>query len=896
MPAALDTCRVQVRSCRQLFGRDTEMLALDRALATALEGRGGVVLLTGPAGIGKSRLGAELLGAAQRRGVPAALGRASAAGASVPFLALRQALLGLVRDPGVPTDKGFAPWRAALSPVLPFVGQVPGAVPDVSVRAEAVVQLLRRVVPHGAVIVLEDLHWADPDTVELLGHLADSVAAVPVLWLLTGRESDAMVQVLDRFRGRQTVTSLPLAPLTPVAVAHMVAECRPDAAPDLVDHVHRSAEGVPLYVEQITAADGGVPSSFTDAVATALAGCDPLTRRVVHAAAVLGRADVRLLREVTGADGSAVPVALQRAVDAGLLVPGPDGPVFRHVLTREAVLETLGPERAALACAALAAVDRGPGGPGADQLAGELAEQAGDRRRAGQSYAAAGERAREQGALPTATEALTRAVRLLAGYPECDTVRLQLVESLGLAGRVDDALAEGAVLAATGVPGIGLVLAEVAARGARWAGATHYLEDAGPGDRREVLEAEIAFALGRDEQARAALARMTGADPDLRARALLLLGRVDRRSDLSAARTSFELALGTARAAQLPVRELDALHELGTIDLLDHSGTERLLQARRVAERLGALGTRAVLDLQLAAGHLGRFETASAERHANEAAQTADQLGLAAVAGKARCGLAEVCAQRLDPDGMERFLAAAQAADPLEPFTPAFGWGQCRGMLAFFRADLASARHCFERGVGLLAQVPNPEPVEFRALWPLLLALDGDPRAGAEVAAALESDLAVTFANRGLLGYAAAVLAGAGGDPTGADDLVLDADAHLAAFPVWRHLARVYAAPSALAHGWGQAYGWWSDAEPVLAALGLAELAAHCRRSRELGAISPREAQVLALVCEGLSNRDIAARLYLSVRTVEKHVESLLRKTGTRSRTQLALWAGRPAT
>ena len=79
--------------------------------------------------------------------------------------------------------------------------------------------------------------------------------------------------------------------------------------------------------------------------------------------------------------------------------------------------------------------------------------------------------------------------------------------------------------------------------------------------------------------------------------------------------------------------------------MLDHAGTGKLLDARRTAERLGAFGTRAVLDLQLMAAYLGRFETAEAERHALAAVDTADRLGLAAVAGKARCGLAETCAQ-----------------------------------------------------------------------------------------------------------------------------------------------------------------------------------------------------------------------------------------------------------
>jgi DNA-binding CsgD family transcriptional regulator len=245
---------------------------------------------------------------------------------------------------------------------------------------------------------------------------------------------------------------------------------------------------------------------------------------------------------------------------------------------------------------------------------------------------------------------------------------------------------------------------------------------------------------------------------------------------------------------------------------------------------------------------------------------------------------------------MERLLAQALAADPDEPFISAFGWGQCRGMLALFRGKLTEALGCFERGVALIAEAPNPEPVEFRALWPLLLAATGDSRAPAELAAANGSDLTITFANRGLLGYAAAILAGAGGDRSAAADLALRADAYLARFPIWGHLARWVAAGAAAAGGWGQSSAWLAEAEPAFAAVGFDALASRCRRPRGRGGLTAREQDVLSLVGEGLPNKGIADRLHLSTRTVEKHIESLLRKTGSRSRTQLAVWAERQTT
>lgn len=868
-----------------MFGRAAEQELLRHELARVRAGHGGFVLMTGPAGIGKSRLAGDLLDHAENAGIGTALGRATAAESAVPYRPLTQALLQTLRERGLPDDPSFAPWRTVLRPLLAEPDDHDPAASGVVVRGEAVAQLLARTAKDGAIIVIEDLHWADPDTVALLDHLADGVAALPVLWLVTARECDATTDFADRLRGRRGLTELPLKPLPPDAVAQMVADCRPDADPALLAHVQRVADGVPLFVEEIAAARG-VPASFARAVVAHLDTLDTRTRRVLETGAVLGDLNQPMLGDASGADRADVAMALRQGIALGLLVAGADGPRFRHALTREAVLSGLGDRRRQVAAAALAATGSLP-----DELAADLAEQAGDLHRAGLLLAAAGARAVQRGGLPTAIETFERAVRLLTGHPQCESVRLHLVEALNLAGRIDEALAEaGVVLAADPSAAARLVVAEVAARGARWTLASQHLAGAEPGDRRTVLAAEIAFAQGRVTEARAAAAHVVdGSDPDLVCRALLLLGRIDRLSDLGVARGSFERALAVARAARLPLRELDSLHELGTIDMLDHGGTGKLIDARRTAERLGALGTRAVLDLQLMATYLGRFDAAAGERHAAAAADTADRLGLAAVAGKARCGWAECYAQRLDSDGMEQRLAEAVVADPDEPFTAAFAWGQCRGMLALFRADLDDALACFERGVASLAGVPNPEPVEFRTLWPLLLAAAADPRASDELAAAGASDLTITFANRGLLGYAEAILAGRRGDRLRAAELALRADAYFVRFPVWGHLARWVAAPAATSDRWGHPDAWLAAAEPVFTDLGYVALAARCRRSRGEGVLTARETEVLSLVREGLANKEIAGRLHLSARTVEKHVESLLRKTGTRSRTQLAV-------
>jgi DNA-binding CsgD family transcriptional regulator len=158
----------------------------------------------------------------------------------------------------------------------------------------------------------------------------------------------------------------------------------------------------------------------------------------------------------------------------------------------------------------------------------------------------------------------------------------------------------------------------------------------------------------------------------------------------------------------------------------------------------------------------------------------------------------------------------------------------------------------------------------------------------------------VNRVNRGLLGYAGAILAGRRGEPELAADAARAADADLVHYPVWGELARLQAAVPALADGWGRPQTWLEAAQGCFAAHGLDALAARCAEllggpqpSRWTGlGVTAREADVLVLVAEGLGNKEIAARLHVSPRTVEKHVESLMRKAGARSRTQLVAIAG----
>jgi len=916
--------------CPVVIGRGAETEALRSALAAAGDGAGAVVFLTGEAGIGKSRLAGELAAEARAGGVRMLAGRAVPASAASPYRPLTEALLQALRGYPFPADDGLTPWRPALRAIVPAIVPAGGdghGDHSPAVRGEAVLQLLRRLAgPGGLLLVLEDLHWADPDTLAVVEYLSDNLSAEPVLCVATcrGEPASAAAELMARLHARRAASRIALGRLSAAEVAAMVRACLPTAANDVVARVQRLAEGVPFLVEESLAAPG-VPSSFADGVRARLAGLSDEERLVLHTAALFGRQfDWRLLPTATGLPADVIAGALEHGIASQLLAVDGDAFRFRHMLTREAVAaELLPPRRVTLAVHALAALEAAhPDLSGVSgDLAADLAIQADDPGRAGALLIASGRSALGRGALATAIDTLRRAAELLADPDERAEAETLLVEGLALAGRVDEAMRIGDRLIAQLVPGgaatrraaIHLKLAHAAVDGTRWAAARRHVGIAGdliaahpePGlsAQTAVLDAEIALADDEVDRARAlaesALAS-SGASPEIRCRALELLGRGRRVNDLDGARHAFEQALATADAAGLAVWRLRALHELGTIDMFDHAGTGRLSEARRIAGELGAYSTGAIIDLQLTAAGMFRFELDEAERHARSALATSTRLGLAMTSAIVLVFLAEVYALRREPAEMERFIALACAAAPGDPEVEGSALVGARGMLALLDGDRPSALDIFSRGIAILDTAPQRGPASYRGMWPLLLAAHGDARTTAAIGHAREIGLTVNRANRGLLGYADAILAGRAGDGPRATELATAADGDLQHYPVWADLARLCAAEPALADGWGKPRQWLEAAAGVFARYGIEPLAMRCRQLLEgprpsrwsrLG-ITDRQADVLRLVAAGISNKEIAARLHLSPRTVEKHVENLLRITAAQSRTQLVAIAG----
>jgi DNA-binding CsgD family transcriptional regulator len=919
--------------CPVLVGRSVEVRALESALEEALGGRGSCVVLTGEAGLGKSRLIRELVQMAGNRGARVVTGRAVPTSTAAAYRPWTEALLQLLRSETLPKDPTLVPWLSHLAALLPGIvgdeGPAESAGAD-AIRGEAVLRLLCRLCPEGLVVALEDMHWADPDSVALLEYLADNAASQRLLLVVSLRTESPSpaTELVRRQRGRPGVVRVGLSPLSEREVAEMIVACRPEADASVCSRIVRASDGVPLLVEELLASPG-VPESIIETVRSRLAEFPSDERVVVEAAAVTGHHfDWQILPAASGQSRKVVARALDRAVDALLVSTDSDGFRFRHALTREAVVETMLPSRMhAAASDALAAIDAAhPYLEGAwREVAAELAARMGDRSRAGRLLTDAGRYSVQVGALGTAVDTLRRAVALQEGTAEGTGAELALVEALALAGRVDEAAAEAMRLlgrvgddpATTDIRiEAHLRVAHAAVAASRWPLAhRHIAAAAGLADdgtnprlsaRAAVLSAEVVLADGDLDGARAAaeeVLAMHGAGPDSRCHAYEIVGRTRRLHDLPAAQAAFEAALATAERDDLPVWRLRALHELGTVDMFARVDVDRLLEARQLGEQMGALSTVAVLDLQLAASFTARWDLERCDVHAASALDVARRLGLGQVAAKALALMAGSASMRADPEATERLGSQATATDPSEPMLGAF----CRasaGMALFMAGDADACIGPFAEGTAALSRLPNAEPISIRALWPLIQAARGDRRAPESIEQLRRLGVDAFHLNHGMIALAEAVLEGRAGRPGRADVIVAGLATSFVNCEAWADLARFIAAPRALADGWGEPLRWLAAARDRFAALGLHRLGGRCAELLRdtppnpwAGAgVTDREADVLRLVIDGLANKEIASALGLSPRTVEKHVESLLRKAGARSRTELAVNAGRATT
>ena len=614
----------------KLVGRSDELEHL-RSLVGAVHGggAGGLVLVSGEAGIGKSRLVREVAATAEDRGVQVLTGRAVPA--CEPYRPLVEAMSSALRDRPLPDDDTLRPYLPVLAAVLPDA-EVSGRVDPRGgvVLGEAILRLITALAgEHGALVVLEDLHWADPDTLPVLTYLAHAAESTPLLLLVTAREEDGPPEAVMEMVSACQASVLPLGRLHSDDVREVVESCLAGRPPDeVVAFALENADGLPLLVEELLTGLGtvgaltqdgklvgplapGVPRTFAATVRRRVGDLDESARTVVQAAAVLGRRfDWSLLPEVTGLPRTEVLAGLRAAVRTGLVeVDGPETFRFKHALTGDAIRDDLlPPERRALARSAAEIVERRD--PEAYALAAQLRAAAGDEPRAAELSVCAGRQAARRGALHSADLLLTRAAELAGDGAELrGLAERALLDVLAAKGDAERALALGERLLAAGDAGVRLVLAQVAADVERWDVVAAYLsavpDDGDP--RVGVLAARLAHARGRPEQAREmAEAALVTARKEGRwsvaCQALEVIGRAARIDDTDAARDAFAGAERLAAEHDLPLCRVSALHELGTVDLLVDGSTSRLERARALAVDSGALGLAATLDLQISAG------------------------------------------------------------------------------------------------------------------------------------------------------------------------------------------------------------------------------------------------------------------------------------------------------
>ena len=300
--------------CPRLIGRDAELAALTTTLDKARDGLGSMVFVTGDAGVGKSRLARETCAAAAACDMLAITGRAVDSTVPVPFRPVTEALIKLARNGVAPEGPEIADYRPALGSLVPEWSR-PGdddAENSPVILGEAVLRLLSHAAPKGAVLVLEDLHWADPETLAIVEYLADNLHGTGVLCLATLRDGAPSpgLEAVRSAEARRTATRSSVPRLTERAAEHMAAACLGTAAlPRPVAGLLTDCDGLPFAVEEILAAavtsgelvlgqqgwhvdaqvTTGVPASIAGSVRDRLAMLDPPVAEVIVAAAVLGR-------------------------------------------------------------------------------------------------------------------------------------------------------------------------------------------------------------------------------------------------------------------------------------------------------------------------------------------------------------------------------------------------------------------------------------------------------------------------------------------------------------------------------------------------------------------------------------------------------------------------------
>jgi predicted ATPase len=346
-------------------GRVKELAELDAAFERVRDGRPSAVLIGGEAGVGKSWLVSEFAAGARAAGAGRVLCgyclELSAEG--LPFAPFTGMLRELVHDLGADGVAALLPGRSAweLARLLPELGEpATHADPD-EARArmfEQALTLFEQLAESGPlVLVVEDAHWSDRSTRDLLAFLVGNQQVLADVLIVVTFRSDELDRkhplrpVLAELDRLGWVVRLDLPRLTRREGRELAAALlgrEPD--PELAERVFARSEGNPLFMEALLRRDDlpspGMPESLRDLVLADVRRLPTETQQVLEALSVAGpRSGHALLAAVTGLGDGSLLAALRPAVSANLLVAEADGYAFRHALIREAILGEVLPAR-----------------------------------------------------------------------------------------------------------------------------------------------------------------------------------------------------------------------------------------------------------------------------------------------------------------------------------------------------------------------------------------------------------------------------------------------------------------------------------------------------------------------------------------------------------------------